>query len=114
MPSTLERPEVGVTRNVKLDSRGIRALLQSTAMHRATQDAAEAVAANVRAMNIRVGDKDGGRHEDDMPVTVEMTTTDRAHAWVSIAHPSGEAVQAKHGALTKAAAQARLDVNGRR
>lgn len=99
-------------RNVKLDSRGIEALLQSTAMHRATQDAAEKVADNVRAMNIRVGDKDGGAHEYEMPVTVEMTTTDRAHAFVSIAHPSGQAVQAKHGALTKAAAQAGLDVTG--
>lgn len=96
---------------VNLDSKGIRALLQSTAMHRATQDAAEAVADNARAMNIGVGDKDGGAHEIPMPVEVSMTTTDRAHAFVSIAHPAGQAVQAKHGALTKAAAQAGLDVN---
>ena len=98
--------------NVRLDSSGIRAILQSTEMHRATQDAAEAVADNVRAMNIRVGDKDGGPHEYDLPVEVAVTTTDRAHAFVSLAHPAGLAVQAKHGALTKAAGQAGLDVNG--
>ena len=103
-----------MARNVKLDHSGIRQLLQSTAMHRATQDAAEKVADAVRAQGIKVGDKDGGRHEYDLPVKVEMTTTDRAHAWVSIAHPSGEAVQAKHGALTKAAAQSGLDVKGKR
>jgi len=101
-----------MARNVKLDHRGIENLLQSAAMHRATQEAAEKVADNVRAMNIRVGDKDGGAHEYDMPVEVSMTTTDRAHAFVSIAHPSGEAVQAKHGALTKAAREAGLDVTG--
>lgn len=82
-------------------------------MHRATQEAAEAVAEAVRAQNIKVGDKDGGRHEYDLPVEVEMTTTDRAHAWVTLAHPSGQAVQAKHGALTKAAAQSGLDVKGK-
>lgn len=98
---------------VKLDSRGIRAILESSAMHRATQDAAEKVADAVRAQNIKVGDKDGGRHEVDLPVTVEMTTTDRAHAWVTLAHPSGQAVQAKHGALTKAAGRSGLDVKGK-
>lgn len=103
-----------MARKVKLDSRGIEALLQSTAMHRATQDAAEKVADGVRGMNIKVGDKDGGSHEYDLPVKVEMTTTDRAHAFVSLAHPAGQAVQAKHGSLTKAAAQAGLDVQEKR
>lgn len=103
-----------MARKVNLDHSGIRALLQSTAMHRATQDAAEKVADAVRAQGIKVGDKDGGRHEYDLPVKVEMTTTDRAHAFVSLAHPAGEAVQAKRGALTKAAAQSGLDVKGKR
>lgn len=97
---------------VRLDRRGIGDLLRSTAMHRATQDAAERVAEAVRGQGIKVGDKDGGPREVDLPVEVEMTTTDRAHAWVTIAHPAGEAVQAKHGALTKAAAQVGLDVRG--
>ena len=97
---------------VRLDSKGVRAVLQSTEMHRVTQAAAEAVAANVEAQNITVGDRDGGAHEYDLPVKVSMTTTDRAHANVTITHPAGQAVQAKHGALTKAAKQAGLDVRG--
>lgn len=98
---------------VRLNHAGIENILQSTAMHRVVQAAAEATADNVRGQNIRVGDKDGGSHEVDLPVEVDMTTTDRAHAFVTIAHPAGLAVQAKHGCLTKAAAQAGLDVKGK-
>lgn len=94
---------------VRLDSSGIRELLKSREVAQATEAAAEAVVANVKSMNIRVGDKDGGPHENDLPVTVRMVETDRAHAIVALAHPAGEAVQAKHGALTKAAAEAGLD-----
>jgi hypothetical protein len=93
-----------------LDGRRVAELLTSALIDEATREAAEAVAANVRDMDIKVGDKDGGRHEYDLPVTVQLVTTDRAHAIVALAHPAGEAVQAKHGALTKAAAQAGLDV----
>lgn len=102
-----------MARKVKLDSRGIEAILQSTATHRATQEAAEKVADNARAMGVKVGDKDGGPREKDMPVEVSMTTTDRAHAFVTIAHPAGQAVQAKWGALTKSAREAGLDVKGK-
>lgn len=98
---------------VKLDRRGVGELLRSAQMHRTVQAAAEAVANNVKEQNITVGDKDGGRHEYPLPVEVSMTTTDRAHAVVALAHPSGLAVQAKHGALTKAAGQAGLDVKGK-
>jgi hypothetical protein len=97
---------------VRLNSVGVAAVLRSDAMHRAVEDAAEAVADNVRAQGITVGDKDGGSHEYALPVTVRMSTTDRAHANVTLAHPAGQAVQAKHGSLTKAAAQAGLDVKG--
>lgn len=95
---------------IRLDRAGVAAILKSAEMHRAVQDAAESVAKNVRDQDIKVGDHDGGAHEYDLPVEVSMTTTDRAHAVVTIAHAAGEAVQAKHGALTKAAAQAGLDV----
>ena len=103
-----------MARNVSLNRAGVAAILASTGAHRVTQDAAEKVAENVRAMNIRVGDKDGGKHERDLPVKVTMTTTDRAHANVTITHPAGQSVQAKHGALTKAAAQAGLDVKAKK
>lgn len=98
--------------SVRLNSAGIRAILTSTAAHRAVQAAAEAVAENVRGQNIGVGDQDGGPREVELPVTVSVTTTDRAKALVTIAHPAGIAVQAKHGALTKAAGQVGLDVRG--
>lgn len=99
---------------IHLSSRGVQALLKSAPVRAAVNAAAEAVARNVRGMNIKVGDRDGGPHEYDLPVRVFTSTSDRARATVALAHPAGEAVQAKHGALTKAAAQAGLDVRGRK
>ena len=95
---------------VKLNRSGVGAILRSAEMHRTVQDAVEKIAANVKALNIKVGDRDGGAHEYDLPVTTDVGTTDRAHGVVTLAHPAGEAVQAKHGALTKAAAAAGLEV----
>lgn len=94
---------------VRLDHRGIEALLRGAQMTAATRAAAEAVADNVRAQGIEVGDADGGSYEVPLPVEVSMYETDRAHAVVVLAHAAGDAVQAKHGALSKAAAQAGLD-----
>lgn len=99
---------------VKLNSVGVSAVLKSVGMHAAVTAAAERVAENVRSQGIRVGDVDGGPRERDLPVEVRTQTTDRARATVTIAHPAGQAVQAKHGALTKAAAQVGLDVRGRK
>ena len=48
----------------------------------------------------------------DAEVTVTAATTDRAKAYVTIAHPAGLAIQAKYGALTKAAASLGLEVHG--
>lgn len=98
---------------IKLNHEGIAAILKGPRMAAAVQAAAEQVAGNVRGMEIKVGDVDGGQHEYDLPITVTMVTTDRAHGIVALAHPAGEAVQAKHGALTKAAGQAGLDVTER-
>jgi hypothetical protein len=100
--------------HIRLNHKGVEQILKSAPMAAAVKAAAERVAENVRGMGIKVGDKDGGPREYDLPVTVTMTTTDRAHANVTIAHPAGQAVQAKHGALTKAAAQAGLDVRERK
>lgn len=99
-------------KGVKLDHAGIGALLKSTEMHRLVQDVAEEIAGNVRAQGIRVGGTDGAG-EIDLPVEVGVTTTDRAHASVLLAHPAGVAVQAKHGALTKGASDAGLSVRRR-
>jgi hypothetical protein len=67
-------------------------------------EAGEAVADNVRALGIRVEHIPG---DIELPVEVDEDGT------VVLVHPSGKAVQAKHGALTKAAAQAGLPVQGR-
>ena len=95
---------------VKLDNRGIGSILKGREVTDAIREAAEAVAENARAQNVQV---EGVPGDIELPVTVTMFETDRAHAVVALAHPSGDAVQAKHGALTKAAAEAGLDVNGR-
>lgn len=98
---------------IKLNHAAVAQILKGPGAQAVTKAAAERVAQNVRDQDIKVGDRDGGPHERDLPVTVTMSTTDRAHANVTIAHPSGEAVQAKHGALTKAAAQAGLNVRSK-
>ena len=99
---------------VRLNSAGIAEILKSPQMHAVIKAEAEKIAENVRSMGIKVGDADGGSREIDLPVEVTMSTTDRARANVTLAHPAGQAVQAKHGALTKAAGQAGLDVTERK
>lgn len=49
----------------------------------------------------------------DAEVTVREYTTDRAACAVSIAHPAGAAIEAKHGSLTKAASAAGFTVNSK-
>ena len=95
---------------VKLDHRGLEAILKGREVTAATQEAAEAVAANVKAQAHAV---EGIPGNIELPVKVSMFETDRAHGVVALAHPSGEAVQAKHGALTKAAAEAGLEFRAR-
>lgn len=103
---------------VRLNLKGLEEIAKSRGMHDAVDDLAEKIADNVRSQGHRVGDKDGGAHEVELPVKVyaDKTTTDmrvnRARAYVTLAHPAGLAVQAKHGALTKAASEAGLKVKG--
>lgn len=99
-----------MARRVGTYSSGVQAVAKSSGMVAAIARATEAVAENARSMGVRVGDRDGGPRERDIQITTQVVITDRAHGIVAAAHPSGEAVQAKHGLLTKAAAQAGLDV----
>ena len=101
-----------MAKGIRLNHQGLGEFLRSTEMHKMVQEAAEKIAANVREQAITVGDRDGGSHEEPLPVEVGVTTTDRAHANVVLAHPAGAAVQAKHGALTKAASAEGLTVRG--
>ena len=93
-----------------LDRKGMKEVLSSDPMKRRVDDAAKQVIANVKAMGIKVGDKPGGYYEMELPVDRMAETTDRSISIVALTHPAGLAVQAKYGALTKAAAQAGLEV----
>ena len=102
---------------VKLDLRGLEEVAKSHEMRAATHAAAEKVAENVKSQGITVGDKDGGSFEYPLPVKVYDDTTDgmrvnRAVSRVVLAHAAGLAVQAKHGALSKAASDAGLKLKG--
>lgn len=102
---------------VKLDLRGLEEVAKSGEMRAATHAAAEEVAENVKSQGIAVGDKDGGGHEYALPVKVYDDTTsgmtiNRAVSRVVLAHAAGLAVQAKHGALSKAASDAGLRLKG--
>lgn len=92
--------------NVRLDRRGVGSVLKSDAVGRAIDALAEDVADNVRSQGLTVSDG------SDLPVTVTPHTTDRRAASVALAHPAGIAMQAKYGALTKAASDAGLEVKG--
>lgn len=90
---------------ITIDYAGIGEILKSREMAAAIDDLADDIAAGVR---------DGIADPDiAAAVGVESYTTDRAAAAVTIAHPAGLAIQAKHGALTRAAAAAGLDVKAR-
>lgn len=95
--------------NVKLNHSGLAAIAKSGEIRALVDAAAEEVADNVRGQGIRV---EGVPGDIELPVTVTSYTTDRAGASVALAHPSGIAVQAKHGALSKAVSAAGLEVRG--
>jgi len=100
---------------IKLDARGMEEAATSSQTREEIEALAERVADNVRSQGIRV-DGIPGKYELPVVVRVEETSDmriNRIAARVSLAHAAGSAVQAKHGALTKAAAQAGLKVEGR-
>ena len=87
---------------IKLDAAGLAEILTNQ-----MRGPVDAVAAKIAA-GVDTGSVDAR-------VTVRSGVTDdmkinRAHASVTIAHPAGLAMQAKHGTLTKAAAAAGLEV----
>ena len=101
---------------VRLNLRGLEAVATRAETKRAVEELAESVADDVRAQGIMVG-AFAGSGEIPLPVEVRVGETsdmrvNRAKAWVNLAHPAGLAVQAKHGALTRAASQEGLEVRG--
>lgn len=102
---------------VKLNLRGLEEVAKSREVRAAVRDVAEKVAENVESQGIKVGDRDGGASEYPLPVKVYDDTTDgmrvnRAVSRVVLAHAAGLSVQAKHGALSKAASAAGLRLQG--
>lgn len=84
--------------------------LRSPEMEAAVERLADAIAAGVRRQGIRVEGEPG-----DVELPVEVNTRDDGDELtgsVVLAHPAGLAVQAKDGALTRAAADLGLEVNG--
>ncbi|HET6154358.1 MAG TPA: hypothetical protein VFE15_15545 [Marmoricola sp.] len=110
---------------VVLNPAGLSQMLQTEGVRDAIEAVGEQVADNVRAQGITVGDENGGPDQIALPVEVHGPELSRSRpipgvqgygqaqqVVVSLAHAAGEAVQAKHGALTKAAAQAGLRLSG--
>jgi hypothetical protein len=87
----------------KLDRGGVKSILQSSAVADIVEAAAQSIAEDVRDV---VG-------REEMEVTVTPYNHDRAARSVTIAHSGGLGVQAKRGALTRAAARHGLEVKKR-
>jgi hypothetical protein len=92
---------------VRLSSAGAADVLRSAGAHALVRAAVDRIAEDVRSQNIMV---EGIPGDVTLPVETSVDTTDRAHGRVTIAHAAGQAVQAKHGALTKAADSIGADV----
>jgi hypothetical protein len=97
---------------IKLDDAGLAAILKGAGARALVKKTAQEIASRVEAQDLTVGAFRGGSGEIPLPVKVKTETTDRASASVVLAHPAGIAVQAKHGALTRAAAALGLTVQG--
>lgn len=76
----------------------------------ATLRVAREVADAVEKQGIEVGAETGD--PDEYPLPVQATREPDGEARVTIDHPAGKAVQAKHGVLTRAAASLGLEVKG--
>lgn len=98
--------------NFQRNSAGFAEILKSAGVRAEIQRAAEAAAASVAGQGLTASSP-GEDSPAQLSAEVSMGTTDRAHAAVTIKHPSALAMQAKHGVLTKAGAAAGLEVHAR-
>lgn len=96
---------------VRIRNAGLQEVKRRTETREAVKRAAEAVAENVKGQDMMVGDRDGGPDEIPLPVVTRHTLdVNGAVSHVILDHPAGQAVQAKHGVLTKAAAELGLKI----
>jgi hypothetical protein len=90
------------------DEAGLMRALTSREVMAAAERVAERVAEKARAQNILVEHEPG---DVGLPVEVSMQEKEgEPYASVTIAHPAGLAVQAKHGILTRSAAELGFEV----
>ena len=87
-------------KQVRLDHGGMAALLTGPEVAGAIADAAHAVQAAVPEVRTR----SGAAHTD-----VNLGTTDRAKAYVTLVHPVAIGLEARYGYLVRAAASVGLD-----
>jgi hypothetical protein len=91
----------------ELDRAGVSEILTSPQVAEAVHQAAEKVAEAARAQGRRVASGE--------PLPVEVITdpgTDRAGTSVAVRHPAGVGMEARHGALKRAADAVGLEVHG--
>lgn len=94
---------------IRFDPASLGAVLKGSQMQDAVRHVAEAIAANVDAQGL-VAQSGVGNVGPEIKGTVRVSVSDRARATVTIAHPAGIAMQAKHGVLTRAANAAGFEV----
>ena len=94
---------------VHIRDSAIGEIAKSPSIMSAVKDLAGVVAANVGAQGFTAS---SGAAQSGAPITAVVSTgvTDRDRATVTIQHPAGLAMQAKHGVLTRAASMAGLEV----
>lgn len=90
----------------RLDRQGVGEILRG-------QEAADVVHDYAERIRDIVDREVNDDSDDDIGVVTGSYTTDRAAADVTIEHPRGQELQAKHGVLTKAAAMVGLEVHSR-
>ena len=94
---------------IRLDRNGIAALAKSAGMAVVVNDAAVTIASNVTSQGFTAS-SGAARSEAAIVGAVDLYTTDRVSAAVTIKHPAGLALQAKYGVLTKACSAAGLEL----
>lgn len=99
---------------VRLDSAGIAAVMQGPGMTAATRAATERIAATARAQMRQTTSEAQQSTGDELPidaatrpVTRSRRIRDARHlGLITITHPAGLGMEAKHGVLSRAAAAA--------
>ena len=89
---------------VRLDNAGVAELLKSPALGEVITGYGETVRGHLAA--------DAAVTRNNMPVGSISGISDRVRTIVTIKHPGGLGVQAKHGSLTKAVSAAGLSMKG--